>query len=55
MYRESKNGFNVPYGNYKNPEIINKKHLEDFRNLIKDVIFIHQDFKENLNKSFNKK
>jgi len=52
IYRESKNGFNVPYGNYKNPEIINKNHLEEFRNLIKDVIFIHQDFNESLKKSF---
>jgi len=53
IYRESKNGFNVPYGNYKNPEIINKNHLEEFRNLIKDVIFIHQDFNESLKKSFH--
>lgn len=53
MYRESKNGFNVPYGNYKNPEIINKNHLEEIHNLIKDVIFIHQDFKQSLNSSFN--
>jgi DNA adenine methylase len=53
MYRESKNGFNVPYGNYKNPEIINKNHLEEIHNLIKDVIFIHKDFKLSLNSSFN--
>lgn len=27
MYRESKNGFNVPYGNYKNPTIYEKDNL----------------------------
>jgi len=53
MYRESKYGFNVPYGNYKNPEIINKNHLEDFHNLIKDVIFIHQDFTKSLQTIFD--
>jgi DNA adenine methylase len=53
MYRESKYGFNVPYGNYKNPEIINKNHLEDFHNLIKDIIFIHQDFTKSLQTIFD--
>jgi DNA adenine methylase len=53
MYRESKNGFNVPYGNYKNPEIINKNHLQDIHYLIKDVIFIHQDFNKSLQNTFN--
>jgi DNA adenine methylase len=44
LFRESKNGFNVPYGNNKNPNIIDKSHLFDIHNLIKNVIFIQSDF-----------
>ena len=32
-------GFNVPYGHYNNPEIINKEHLEEIHNLIQNVVF----------------
>ena len=39
IFRIGPNGFNVPYGNYKNPEIINKNHLEEIHNLIQNVIF----------------
>jgi DNA adenine methylase len=39
LFRVGPKGFNVPYGHYKNPEIINKKHLEEVHNLIKNVIF----------------
>jgi len=46
IFRTSKNGFNVPYGHYKNPEIINKEHLDIVSNLIKNVIFISCDFKK---------
>ena len=48
MYREGKNGFNVPYGNYNNPEIINKKHLDEIHELIHNVNFICSDFKASL-------
>jgi len=45
MYRVCrKNNFNIPYGNYKNPTIIDKKHLYKISELIKNVIFIHLDF-----------
>jgi DNA adenine methylase len=37
-------GFNVPHGNYKNPEIINKEHLDVMNDLIKNVNFIVSDF-----------
>lgn len=48
LYRESKNGFNVPYGNYKNPEIVNKDHLESVSLLIQDVVFECCDFSVSL-------
>lgn len=46
VYRTGPNGFNVPYGRYKNPEIINKDHLDKIHDLIKNVVFIVSDFKE---------
>ena len=40
MYRESKNGFNVPYGHYKRvPTIITKKDLNRISQLIQPVEF----------------
>ncbi len=44
IFREGPNGFNVPYGNYKKPEIVNKEHLMDISKLIKHVNFVHADF-----------
>jgi DNA adenine methylase len=49
MFREGPNGFNVPYGNYVKPEIINKQHLMDVSKLIKNVNFVHADFSISLN------
>jgi DNA adenine methylase len=48
IYRVGPNGFNVPYGHYKNPEIINKDHLEEIHNLIQNVIFECCDFNTSL-------
>lgn len=48
IFRMGPNGFNVPYGNYKNPEIINKGHLEEIHNLIQNVIFECCDFTTSL-------
>tara|TARA_B110000259_G_scaffold188277_1_gene246161 strand:+ start:3352 stop:4251 length:900 start_codon:yes stop_codon:yes gene_type:complete len=49
MYREGPNGFNVPYGHYKKtPTIITKEDLDIVSELIKDVEFIHSDFKKSI-------
>jgi len=48
MYRMGPNGYNIPYGHYKNPEIINKEHLDNMHQLIKDVIFECCDFSTSL-------
>lgn len=50
VFRVGPNGFNVPYGHYKNPEIINKEHLEQISDLIKNVNFECCDFTESLKK-----
>ena len=47
LFRLNKSGgFNVPYGNYKNPEIVNEEHLKSVSELIKDVTFICCDFED---------
>jgi DNA adenine methylase len=50
IFRIGPNGFNVPYGNYKNPEIINKNHLGEIHHLIQNVKFECCDFSSSLNK-----
>lgn len=44
VFRVGPKGFNVPYGHYNNPQIINKEHLEEIHNLIKNVVFECCDF-----------
>lgn len=48
VFREGPNGFNVPYGHYKSPEIINKEHLDSVHHLIQNVEFRSQDFSVSL-------
>jgi len=50
VFRVGPKGFNVPYGHYPNPEIINKEHLEEIHNLIQNVLFECSDFTASLTK-----
>lgn len=46
LYREGKNGFNVPYGNYINPNIYNKNNILAMNYVFNciDVTFKHQSW-----------
>ena len=49
MYREGSNGYNVPYGHYKEtPTIISKTDLHYISDLIKDVEFKHNSFTDSI-------
>lgn len=48
LYREGPRGFNVPYGNYKNPTILDADHLRAVSNLIQNVVFVCESYADAL-------
>lgn len=48
VYREGPHGFNVPYGNYKNPGILEEDHILEVSELIQGVVFSVAPFQEAL-------
>ena len=48
LFRVGPNGFNVPYGHYKKPNIVEWEHLEEIHHLIQRVHFICSDFNTSL-------
>jgi DNA adenine methylase len=46
LYREGPNGFNVPYGNYKNPQIFYSNHIERLNKILTNVTFAVDDFQQ---------
>ena len=50
VFRVGPNGFNVPYGHYANPEILNKEHLLQIHQLIQPVLFECCDFTTSLSR-----
>ena len=44
VYREGPRGFNVPFGNYKNPAIFDETHLRAISALIQPVVFSNLSF-----------
>ena len=48
VFRVGPNGYNVPYGHYNNPEIVNLEHLTEIHDLIQSVVFETADFSTSL-------
>lgn len=48
MHREGPNGFNIPFGNYKNASIYTRENICAVSDLIKDVTFACCSFEESL-------
>jgi DNA adenine methylase len=53
VHRVGPNGFNVPYGHYKNPEIATRDNIFKVSHLISRVEFLVNDYKTVLSTEFN--
>ena len=51
VYREGPNGFNVPFGHYKNPAILDDEQIRKMSRLIRDVVFTRSSFAESLQRT----
>ena len=52
MYRVNKSGgFNVPYGKYDNPLIVDEDNLKKISNSLQKVKILHQDYKKTVEKA----
>jgi DNA adenine methylase len=54
LYREGPNGFNVPFGNYKQPTIASYALIVNMSEKIKDVVFEHMSYENVLSNTFEK-
>lgn len=48
IHREGPNGFNVPYGNYKNVQLVDEAHIRRVAHLTRDVVFMTCPFQDTL-------
>lgn len=48
IFRVGPNGYNVPFGHNKNPEVINEEHLFEIHHLIENVIFESSLFEKSI-------
>ena len=51
LYREGPRGFNVPFGNYKNPTVLDAAHIIAVSELIQGVVFTACSFDESLGRT----
>ena len=51
LYREGPHGFNVPFGNYKNPTVLDAEHIRIVSELIQGVVFSVSSFDVSLARS----